>query len=670
MNVEHEDTRGMCDGCHYLLQCHVYYVCEQCGSRLCVDCFRSSGTDRRPVRWKDATRIPIRHYSHVHDLTRCRFKENIDSCRCVICETTMWGDGYACLKCNHYVHESCMDTPQTIYNHPFHPIHRIHRLTSSISYPYGADCERCCGKIASNEEPFSCEECKFYLHARCVIARAVNLGRHEHGLVYGTLPDTGTGSLLCDYCHRVVECNKPRLRCVQCPKDFHVKCAVVPKKVEHFAHHHHSLTLVETASYLYKPSEQYCDICESTMDVKAPSYCCGDCRFFAHVECVLSKGQWLPQFVLSDEPKETNHIPRDSSSNNEQILHPWHPHPLSLKNGINETCRMCWFAIDGRAYKCETCILSKFWVHGSCARLPEHFDHPLHPNHTLSLSMFSGYRMCYLCRDFLGSLGFICRTCDFAIDIKCMDLKENGFDNMGNALALKHDFHEHELTLVKGSSIVFGCKVCEETFNYKGSLAYFCRVKGCFIAFHLPCLRWSGVVESHPLHPSHRLELAPSAQRLQCFACDELISWDWGYKCETYGTDARKGCRVFFHLQCGISLGRLLKYRRHDHLLYYFHRKPTPEFEKSCIVCIRRVESAYYRCRECGFHVHLRCLGLSPTAKHKLHIHPFSFEDSSDDGGYYCDICEEPRDPKHPVYSCKDCNFVSHVECTASEENV
>ena len=36
---------------------------------------------------------------------------------------------------------------------------------------------------------------------------------------------------------------------------------------------------------------------------------------------------------------------------------------------------------------------------------------------------------------------------------------------------------------------------------------------------------------------------------------------------------------------------------------------------------------------------------------------------------YYCDICEEERDPKDDVYYCEECEgfFVAHIQCVVDE---
>jgi hypothetical protein len=50
---------------------------------------------------------------------------------------------------------------------------------------------------------------------------------------------------------------------------------------------------------------------------------------------------------------------------------------------------------------------------------------------------------------------------------------------------------------------------------------------------------------------------------------------------------------------------------------------------------------------------------------HKVSGHPFTLchtlEDDSSE--YYCDICEEERDPKHWFYYCSNCNYHAHLGC-------
>ncbi|XP_039014092.1 uncharacterized protein LOC120143976 [Hibiscus syriacus] len=40
-------------------------------------------------------------------------------------------------------------------------------------------------------------------------------------------------------------------------------------------------------------------------------------------------------------------------------------------------------------------------------------------------------------------------------------------------------------------------------------------------------------------------------------------------------------------------------------------------------------------------------------------------EDYSDH--YYCDICEEERKPRDPVYCCNKCTFTAHIGCALNE---
>ncbi|WRX22742.1 DC1 - like 10, partial [Theobroma cacao] len=39
-----------------------------------------------------------------------------------------------------------------------------------------------------------------------------------------------------------------------------------------------------------------------------------------------------------------------------------------------------------------------------------------------------------------------------------------------------------------------------------------------------------------------------------------------------------------------------------------------------------------------------------------------------DCGEYYCDICEEKRDPTHQVYYCKKCTYITHIQCVLNKD--
>ncbi|KAB1213653.1 hypothetical protein CJ030_MR5G016242 [Morella rubra] len=76
----------------------------------------------------------------------------------------------------------------------------------------------------------------------------------------------------------------------------------------------------------------------------------------------------------------------------------------------------------------------------------------------------------------------------------------------------------------------------------------------------------------------------------------------------------------------------------------------------------------------CGVHfkIHLLCGPLPYTIKHESQVDCLTFEDSiveddDPDDEYYCNTCEELRDPRVCVYYCSECKFVAHVHCVMSE---
>ncbi|KAB1213656.1 hypothetical protein CJ030_MR5G016239 [Morella rubra] len=75
---------------------------------------------------------------------------------------------------------------------------------------------------------------------------------------------------------------------------------------------------------------------------------------------------------------------------------------------------------------------------------------------------------------------------------------------------------------------------------------------------------------------------------------------------------------------------------------------------------------------ECNFKIHLLCGLLPCTFKHESHVDCLSLEnsivkDDDPDDEYYCNTCEELRDPRVCVYYCSECKFVAHVHCVMSE---
>ncbi|XP_010529752.1 PREDICTED: uncharacterized protein LOC104806508 [Tarenaya hassleriana] len=477
------------------------------------------------------------------------------------------------------------------------------------------------------------------------------------------------------------------LRCAQCERFFHAECVSVPSEFEH-DHHDHALTLMDGLPYTSHPylqSEYSCDICEGMIKGarSIQVYGCDECKLYAHIECVLSKKDGFVQFSSSLLRK--NH-----SSDKEIIKKAIHDHPLSLQNGTNKLCRMCMLQMEGQAYACEECHDDdEFWVHEKCASLPQTLHgHPLHPNHELDLakrillrrvfnqqsrcriSADRDWFICAVCGDVSQGFHFSCRSCEFFVDVKCVldadKFRQTFYDKYARK-TLNHPLHpQHELTLANfNAGIHAQCRVCFEKLLGPS----YCCTKCISYSYHETCMEWPRLVEGHPTAPRHVLQLDGTITWQVCFACENYTHH--GYKV----INARR--QIYYHLECGSSLARPFDRRRggHSHRFYYLHNKPKGILRKvfKCASCREEVRNSYYRCLKCGLYFHFGCLRdaawLPSAAKHKHHQHRLTLKEYVEYGGYYCDVCEEPRDPRHPSYGCDVCEIVVHVECIISEEN-
>ncbi|XP_010539152.2 PREDICTED: uncharacterized protein LOC104813282 [Tarenaya hassleriana] len=362
-----------------------------------------------------------------------------------------------------------------------------------------------------------------------------------------------------------------------------------------------------------------------------------------------------------------------------------HEHPLRLRsNGGNEICGMCELQINGQAYACDDC--HHFWVHERCAELPRTL-HPLHKLHLVKEAAFNLF-ICDICGDASKGFNFYCRSCDFVIDVKCAFMSKAGqsfYDRHGGE-TLKHPLHrQHKLTLANFRADSLAREWCEVCGELLLGPSYCCRVCGFRGYFHKACMQWPSSVEGHPTAPHHLLQLGEmdfwgiwndGGRVPPCFACGDTIISRFGYKV----VDLERGI-FWYHIECGSSLAHPLRRGGLHHLFYYLHNKPSKgafavaeDTIHRCASCREEAMNSYYRCRECGLYYHFGCLRgakwLPSTARHEQHMHRLSLkEECTDYGGYYCDICEEPRDSRHPCYACDDCEFVVHIECIVSEEN-
>ncbi|GAA0151449.1 hypothetical protein LIER_10167 [Lithospermum erythrorhizon] len=143
----------------------------------------------------------------------------------------------------------------------------------------------------------------------------------------------------------------------------------------------------------------------------------------------------------------------------EQLKHFSHSHPLNLMkaDGINNLkkviyCNACQLPIsEGLAYYgCKNCA---YFLHKHCTEIPTELANPMHPQHKLLLRA-NRPCVCDVCRTHWTGFTYVCKPCDFDIDINCSLLDRT---DKYNAIG-----HDHQLEFHPRSTVFF-CDACGET---------------------------------------------------------------------------------------------------------------------------------------------------------------------------------------------------------------
>ncbi|KAG7968567.1 hypothetical protein I3843_08G160600 [Carya illinoinensis] len=348
------------------------------------------------------------------------------------------------------------------------------------------------------------------------------------------------------------------------------------------------------------------------------------------------------------------------------------------------------------------CITCSFIVHTQCALIPSTLKVTSH-NHHLSLNLkyspqlhqSENQQICQLCarKVDIKYKAYYCSSCDFAAHPRCaakIDTRDETFDpelkddqpiethllgpdeltttlaqivnkiNLGNGKAeivtkIKHIWHEHRLKL--GVELENNEK-CDGCARYLSSLQYYCCLQ-CKFFLHKSCADLPRK-KLHPLH-KHPLTLQPpnkfqheyfGPEIFSCGACDRFCN-GLVYNCDD--------CRFQLDVPCSL-IPTKFTHEGHEHPLFLLS---TSEVRGICTSCgeSRRL---LIRCTDCEFSMDMKCATLPLTTKYGHYEQPFILSytvKDHDSTGYYCDICEKKRDPKHWFYYCADLQFAAHPNC-------
>ena len=159
-------------------------------------------------------------------------------------------------------------------------------------------------------------------------------------------------------------------------------------------------------------------------------------------------------------------------------------------------CSICGLSIRGIGYACGGCWT---FMHKSCAELPQHIDHSLHPLHQpLTLlnirSSNATNTTCYYCDETFQSherWAYACNQCSLYMHITCalIPLPTIRFEGHQESDVAQYACHEHPMSLVadddsrKGEANCFACQS-----QWSGP-AYSCTSTTCQNFLHKSCGR-------------------------------------------------------------------------------------------------------------------------------------------------------------------------------------
>ncbi|KAG7968569.1 hypothetical protein I3843_08G160600 [Carya illinoinensis] len=283
------------------------------------------------------------------------------------------------------------------------------------------------------------------------------------------------------------------------------------------------------------------------------------------------------------------------------------------------------------------CITCSFIVHTQCALIPSTLKVTSH-NHHLSLNLkyspqlhqSENQQICQLCarKVDIKYKAYYCSSCDFAAHPRCaakIDTRDETFDP-----ELKDDQPIETHLLGPDELTTTLAQIVNKINLGNGKAEIVTKIK-------------------HIWH-EHRLKLGVELENNEkCDGfCNGLV-----YNCDD--------CRFQLDVPCSL-IPTKFTHEGHEHPLFLLS---TSEVRGICTSCgeSRRL---LIRCTDCEFSMDMKCATLPLTTKYGHYEQPFILSytvKDHDSTGYYCDICEKKRDPKHWFYYCADLQFAAHPNC-------
>ncbi|KAG7626802.1 putative chromatin regulator PHD family [Arabidopsis thaliana] len=574
-----------------------------------------------------------------------------DGMDCDACDQLHVG-GYSCSECKFNIHKKCVYvfTAKEIFDHPSHDGHCLKLLTTGAPDHTDPKCHLC-GKN-TKRLLYHCSDCKLNLDIGCIAdhrSAPFHLNMSWH---HHPLVLGLSYFDRCSFCHKIGNEDSKGYRCLRCGLVIHTRCTFIfdSPEITHPAHVRHPLKRLTDGAPNY--TDHRCHICgENTGNLL---YHCDICKFNLDMRCAIERP---PPVALS----------------NLKV----HEHTLTLMPRlISFVCDACGTKGDRSPYMCVQCDFMTF--HQKCARLPR-VIHVNHHDHRVSFKypLGPGEWRCGVCWEEIDwSYGaYSCSLCpNYAIHSLCATRKDvwDGIELDGvpeeiediepfkrnDDSTITHCAHQHNLmSLRKDGEENSLCGACVRPI---GSYTFYkCSESECIFILHEMCAnlrkKKRHFLSPEPLHLSvlEQSDDSPTA----CSACLQVCSEGFVYDHDTYGT---------FDLLCS-SIDVPFIHGSHPHPLLYL--KLQHGHFKTCQSCGIDHTKVVIGCLKCNYFLDFRCATLPLTVSlPRYDDHPLTLcygEKSS--GKYWCDICERETNPETWFYTGSESGVTLHILCVLGD---
>ncbi|CAA7024507.1 unnamed protein product [Microthlaspi erraticum] len=342
---------------------------------------------------------------------------------------------------------------------------------------------------------------------------------------------------------------------------------------------------------------------------------------------------------------------------------------------------------DATHFLCRGCHGKQ---HQEYEKVPIEIKHPLHPNHSLQLvwNWLNQTRKCYCCDEDLIEVFYYCKTCDYAMNIACVEKSPLSHKDCPK-------WHEHTLALFPRRKASLNCNIC--SLADSSSPLYMC--PPCDFVVHQKCFTLPHLIRicRHP----HRILFTPSFDERDwsCSICRRKIDNEYGgYSC------TKDGCLYAAHSRCAtqsnvwdgtdlvgvpeeteeeivepfvrISDG-IIRHFSHEHHLLRLDENTHRDYDENrqCQACITPIYfGRFYSCVQCEFVLHETCANLSRKLYHPTHPHLFTLAliggtENVVNFKNLCFTCGRLVTAGF-FYECRkeECKFKLHVHCATISE--